>query len=86
MTPDQRAKLEQVARELWNVLEGARPYFGPTKDLPVKAIMEALAAQRAAVLEEAAQLVEESMRPGSRFAMREILIDYLRQQAREQRP
>ena len=52
MTKAQQAELEQVARELWNLLEGAGPYFGPIKDLPVKAIMEALAAQRANILKE----------------------------------
>lgn len=83
LTREQRAKLEQVARELWNVLEGARPYFGPTKDLPVKAIMEALAAQRAAALEEVAN---EMARHPYWSKEAEVWIKHLRQQAREQRP
>lgn len=58
MSDPRQAERERQARELWTLLEGAGPYFGPTKDLPVKAIVEVLKAIEAATLEEAAKMAE----------------------------
>lgn len=59
---DPQAAREQIVRAqaqaLWDLLEGARPFIGPLKDLPAKAIMELIASTEVRALEEATTRIE----------------------------